>query len=208
LLNTISFISKVSGHYFGHYLYISLNMSYSIILDYRTGTKKPIKELRIRVRNTSAQIDIRKVIGIKVLENHFNYEKQTLSVESQHYGWFNQIIKRIPDEIMSLHNVEYSVETSIRNLLNLEKIESAGDKLWENYISTITNSESTINNRKSYADWVQNNTLYNPLTKLHLSDNAIVREIAKAIKKNPNNTISGADNNLKKLDIQHIYLDV
>ena len=175
-------------------------MSYSIILDYRTGTKKPIKELRIRVRNTAAQIDVRKVTGIKVLENHFNYEKQTLSVESQHYEWFNQIKKRIPDEIMALHNVEYSVETSIRNLLNLEKIESAGDKLWENYISRTTNSESTIDNRKSYVDWVQNNTPYNPLTKLHLSDNAIVREIAKTIKQNPNNTISGADNHLKKLD--------
>ena len=91
-------------------------MSYSIILDYRTGTKKPIKELRIRARNTAAQIAVRKVTGIKVLENHFNYEKQTLSVESQHYEWFNQIKKRIPDEIMALHNVEYSVETSIRNL--------------------------------------------------------------------------------------------
>ena len=109
---------------------------------------------------------------------------------------------------MSLHNAEYSVETSIRNLLNLEKIESAADKLWENYINRTTNSESTIDNRKSYVDWVQNNTPYNPLTKLHLSDNAIVREIAKVIKQNPNNTISGADNNLKKLDIQHIYLDV
>ena len=81
MLNTISFVLKGSGHYFGHYLYISLNMSYSIILDYRTGTKKSIKKLRIRVRNTAAQIDVRKVTGIKVLESHFNYEKQTLSVE-------------------------------------------------------------------------------------------------------------------------------
>ena len=72
MLIIISFISKGIGHYFGHYLYISLNMSYSIILNYRTGTKKPIKELRIRVRNTAAQIDVRKVTGIKVLENHFN----------------------------------------------------------------------------------------------------------------------------------------
>ena len=55
-------------------------MSYSITFDYRTGTKKPIKELRIRVRNSSANIDFRKVTGIKVLENHFNYDKQTLSV--------------------------------------------------------------------------------------------------------------------------------
>jgi hypothetical protein len=41
-------------------------MSYSITLDYRRGTKKPIKELRIRVRNSSANIDVRKVTGIKV----------------------------------------------------------------------------------------------------------------------------------------------
>ena len=57
-----------------------------------------------------------------------------------------------------------------------------------------------LDNRKSYVDWVQNNTPYNPLTKLHLSDNAIVREIAENNKAKPNNTISGADNHLKKLD--------
>ena len=175
-------------------------MSYSIIFDYRTGTKKPIKELRIRVRNSSANIDFRKVTGIKVLENHFNFDKQTLSVESQHYDWFNKIKKRIPDEIMSLHNATYSVETAIRNLLNLEKIESAGEKLFENYVAKTTNSESTIANRKHSVDWVHNNTEYNPLTKLHLSDESIVNKIATAIKKSPSKSLSGADNHLKKLD--------
>ena len=175
-------------------------MSYSITFDYRTGTKKPIKELRIRVRNSSANIDFRKVTGIKVLENHFNYDKQTLSVESQHYDWFNKIKKRIPDEIMSLHNATYSVETAIRNLLNLEKIESAGEKLFENYVAKTTNSESTIANRKHSVDWVHNNTEYNPLTKLHLSDESIVNKIATAIKQSPSKSLSGADNHLKKLD--------
>jgi len=175
-------------------------MSYSITLDYRRGTKKPIKELRIRVRNSSANIDVRKVTGIKVLENHFNYDKQTLSVESEHYDWFNKIKKRIPDEIMSLHNAAYSVETAIRNLLNLEKIESAGEKLFENYVAKTTNSESTIANRKHFVDWVHNNTEYNPLTKLHLSDESIVKKIATAIKQSPSKSLSGADNHLKKLD--------
>lgn len=175
-------------------------MSYSITFDYRTGTKKPIKELRIRVRNSSANIDFRKVTGIKVLENHFNYDKQTLSVESQHYDWFNKIKKRIPDEIMSLHNATYSVETAIRNLLNLEKIESAGEKLFENYVAKTTNSESTIANRKHSVDWVHNNTEYDPLTKLHLSDESIVNKIATAIKQSPSKSLSGADNHLKKLD--------
>ena len=175
-------------------------MSYSITLDYRRGTKKPIKELRIRVRNSSANIDVRKVTGIKVLENHFNYDKQTLSVESEHYDWFNKIKKRIPDEIMSLHNAVYSVETAIRNLLNLEKIESAGEKLFENYVAKTTNSESTIANRKHSVDWVHNNTEYNPLTKLHLSDESIVNKIATAIKQSPSKSLSGADNHLKKLD--------
>ncbi len=175
-------------------------MSYSITFDYRTGTKKPIKELRIRVRNSSANIDFRKVTGIKVLENHFNYDKQTLSVESQHYDWFNKIKKRIPDEIMSLHNATYSVETAIRNLLNLEKIESAGEKLFENYVAKTTNSESTITNRKHSVDWVHNNTEYDPLTKLHLSDESIVNKIATAIKQSPRKSLSGADNHLKKLD--------
>ena len=61
-------------------------MGYSIILDYRTGTKKPIKELRIRVRNTSAQIDVRKVTGIKVLENHIRtIDKQVYELDkTQH----------------------------------------------------------------------------------------------------------------------------
>ena len=175
-------------------------MSYSITLDFRKGTKKPIKELRIRVRNSSANIDVRKVTGIKVLENHFNYDKQTLSVESEHYDWFNKIKKRIPDEIMSLHNAAYSVETAIRNLLNLEKIESAGEKLFENYVAKTTNSESTIANRKHFVDWVHNNTEYNPLTKLHLSDESIVKKIATAIKQSPSKSLSGADNHLKKLD--------
>ena len=175
-------------------------MSYSITLDYRRGTKKPIKELRIRVRNSSANIDVRKVTGIKVLENHFNYDKQTLSVESEHYDWFNKIKKRIPDEIMSLHNAVYSVETAIRNLLNLEKIESAGEKLFENYVAKTTNSESTIANRKHSVDWVHNNTEYDPLTKLHLSDESIVNKIATAIKQSPSKSLSGADNHLKKLD--------
>jgi len=175
-------------------------MSYSITLDYRRGTKKPIKELRIRVRNSSANIDVRKVTGIKVLESHFNYDKQTLSVESQHYDWFNKIKKRIPDEIMSLHNAAYTVETAIRNLLNLEKIESAGEKLFENYVAKTTNSESTIANRKHSVDWVHNNTEYNPLTKLHLSDESIVNKIATAIKQSPSKSLSGADNHLKKLD--------
>ena len=175
-------------------------MSYSISLDYRTGTKKPIKELRIRIRSTVDRVDIRKVTGIKVLESHFNYNKQTLSVDSEHYEWFNQIKKRIPDEIRALHNAEYSVETSINNLLNLEKIESAGDKLWENYVSKTTNSENTIANRISYPNWVHDNTPYNPLTKLHLSDPAVVKKIAEAIKTSPDHTPSGADNKLRKLD--------
>ena len=101
---------------------------------------------------------------------------------------------------MSLHNAAYSVETAIRNLLNLEKIESAGDKLFENYVANTTNSENTIDNRKSVVDWVHNNTEYNPLTKLHLSDNLIVTKIATAIKQSPDKSLSGADNHLKKLD--------
>ena len=175
-------------------------MGYSITLDFRTGTKKPIKELRIRVRNSSSKIDIRKVTGIKVLESHFNYDKQTLSVESEHYDWFNKIKKRIPDEIMALYNADYTIETAIRNLLNLEKIESAEDKLFENYVANTSNSENTINNRKHFVDWVHNNTEYNPITKLHLSDKAIVTKIANAIKQDSRKSLSGADNHLKKLD--------
>ena len=175
-------------------------MSYIITLDYRKGTIKPYKELRIRVRNTSSKVDIRKVTGIKVLEKHFNASKQTLSVESEHYDWFNQIKRLIPEEIKALHNAEYSVETSIRNLLNLEKIESAGDRLWENYVSKTSNSKNTIDNRKSYPNWVEENTPYKPLTKLHLSDKSIVKEISEAIKTHPSHSISGADNHLKKLD--------
>jgi hypothetical protein len=175
-------------------------MSYIITLDYRKGTKKPYKELRIRIRSTSANVDIRKVTGIKVLEKHFNANKQTLSVESEHYEWFNQIKRLIPEELKALHNAEYSVETAIRNLLNLEKIESAGDRLWENYVSKTSNSKNTIKNRKSYPDWVQENTPYNPLTKLHLSDKSIVREIAELIKAHPSHNFSGADNKLRKLD--------
>ena len=175
-------------------------MSYSITLDYRKGTKKPLKELRVRVRSTTDNVDVRKVTGIKVLEKHFNIKKQTLSVESEHFDWFNELKKNIPKEIKALHNSEYTVETAIRNLLNLEKIESAGDRLWENYLSKTTNSENTIRNRVSYKDWVQRNTPYNPLTKLHLSDSSIVREIATAIKSSPSHTVSGADNHLKKLD--------
>lgn len=107
-------------------------MSYSITLDYRLGTKKPIKELRIRIRSTAAKVDVRRTTGIKISEKHFNFKKQTLSIDSEHYDWYNQLKKRIPDEVKALHNAEYSVETAIRNLLNLEKIESAGDKLWDN----------------------------------------------------------------------------
>ena len=101
---------------------------------------------------------------------------------------------------MSLHNATYSVETAIRNLLNLEKIESAGEKLFENYVAKTTNSESTIANRKHSVDWVHNNTEYDPLTKLHLSDESIVNKIATAIKQSPSKSLSGADNHLKKLD--------
>ena len=176
------------------------NMSYSITLDFRLGTKKPVKELRIRIRSAVAKVDVRKVTGIKVREKHFNFSKQTLSLESEHYRWFNQVKKRIPDEVRALHNAEYSVETSIRNLLNLEKIESAGDKLWENYISKTSNSKNTIANRVSNVRWVHNNTPFSPLTKLHLSDAAIVKEIAVAIKTSKDHTLSGADNKLKKLD--------
>jgi hypothetical protein len=179
---------------------IFVDMSYSITLDFRTGTKKPVKELRLRIRSVTAKVDVRKVTGIKVEEKHFNFTKQTLSIESEHYKWFNQVKKLIPDEIRALHNAEYSVETSLRNLLNLEKIESAGDKLWENYVSKTSNSESTIENRLSNVNWVENNTPYKPLTKLHLSDAAIVKEIAVAIKTSKDHTLSGADNKLKKLD--------
>ena len=176
------------------------NMSYSITLDFRLGTKKPVKELRIRIRSAAAKVDVRKVTGIKVSKKHFNFSKQTLTIESEHYEWFNQVKKRIPDEVRALHNAEYSVETSIRNLLNLEKIESAGDKLWENYISKTSNSKNTIANRISNVRWVHNNTPFSPLTKLHLSDTAIVKEIAVAIKTSKDHTLSGADNKLKKLD--------
>ena len=175
-------------------------MGYNIFFDYRQGTKKLIKELRIRVRNTSLNINVRKVTGVKVLNKDFSYKKQTLSIDSPHYEWFNLIKKRIPNEIMALHNAEYSVETAIRNILNLDKIESAGDKLWENYVIKTTNSESTIENRKSNVSWVEDNTDYNPLTKLHLSDKAIVTKIAFAIKQSPDKTINGADNHLRKLD--------
>jgi hypothetical protein len=175
-------------------------MSYIITLDYRKGTKKPYKELRIRIRSTSANVDIRKVTGIKVLEKHFNANKQTLSVESEHYEWFNQIKRLIPEELKALHNAEYSVETAIRNLLNLEKIESSGERLWENYVSKTTNSKNTIKNRKSNVNWVEENTPYKPLTKLHLSDKSIVREIAEVVKANPSHNLSGANNHLKKLD--------
>ena len=156
--------------------------------------------MRLRIRSVTAKVDVRKVTGIKVEEKHFNFTKQTLSIESEHYKWFNQVKKLIPDEIRALHNAEYSVETSLRNLLNLEKIESAGDKLWENYVSKTSNSESTIENRLSNVNWVENNTPYKPLTKLHLSDAAIVKEIAVAIKTSKDHTLSGADNKLKKLD--------
>ena len=101
---------------------------------------------------------------------------------------------------MALHNAEYSVETAIRNILNLDNIESAGDKVWENYLNKTTNSENTIANRKSFVNWVQDNTDYNPLTKLHLSDKAIVTKIASTIKQSPDKTINGADNHLRKLD--------
>ena len=175
-------------------------MSYSITLDYRLGTKKPIKELRIRIRSTAAKVDVRRTTGIKISEKHFNFKKQTLSIDSEHYDWFNLLKKRIPDEIKALHNAEYSVETAIRNLLNLEKIESAGDKLRDNYVAKTSNSENTINNRLHNVNWVENNTPYKPLTKLHLSDAAIVKKIADAIKSNPQHTLSGADNKLRKLD--------
>ena len=143
---------------------------------------------------------MRKVTGIKVSEKHFNFKKQTLSIESEHYKWFNQVKNAISSEIRALHNAEYSIETSIRNLLNLERIESSGDKLWENYLSKTSNSKNTIANRISNVRWVHNNTSYSPLTKLHLSDTAIVKEIAEAIKKSKDHTLSGADNKLKKLD--------
>ena len=175
-------------------------MSCSITFDFRLGTKKPIKELRIRIRSTAAKIDVRRTTGIKVSEKHFNFKKQTLSIESQHYDWYNQVKKLIPDEIKALHNAEYSVETSIRNLLNLKKIESAGDRLRENYISKTSNSENTINNRLHGINWVENNTSYNPLTKLHLSDPAVVKEIADTVKANPQHSLRGADNKLRKLD--------
>ena len=175
-------------------------MSYSIIFDYRLGTKKPTKELRIRIRSTAANVDVRRTTGIKVSEKHFNFKKQTLSIDSQHYDWFNQLKKRIPDEVKALHNAEYSVETAIRNLLNLEKIESAGDKLWENYVANTTNSQNTISNRISSVNWVHNHTPYKPLTKLHLSDKSIVQNIANAIKASPDKSIEGANNHLKKLD--------
>ena len=175
-------------------------MSYSITFDFRLGTKKPVKELRIRIRSAALKVDVRKVTGIKVSKKHFNFKKQTLSIESEHYKWFNQVKNGIPSEIRALHNAEYSIETSIRNLLNLERIESSGDKLWENYLSKTSNSKNTIANRISNVRWVHNNTSFSPLTKLHLSDTAIVKEIAEAIKTSKDHTLSGADNKLKKLD--------
>lgn len=74
-------------------MYFSASMRYSITLDYRKGTKKPLKELRVRVRSTTDNVDVRKVTGIKVLEKHFNIKKQTLSVESEHFDWFNELKK-------------------------------------------------------------------------------------------------------------------
>ena len=59
-------------------------MRYNICFDYRKGTKKQIKELRIRVRNHSLNINVRKVTGIKFLEKDFNSKKQTLSIDSSH----------------------------------------------------------------------------------------------------------------------------
>ena len=137
-------------------------MSYSITFDFRLGTKKPLKELRIRIRSAALKVDVRKVTGIKVSKKHFNFKKQTLSIESEHYKWFNQVKNRIPNEIRALHNAEYSIEATIRNLLNLERIESAGDKLWENYLSKTSNSKNTIANRISNVRWVHNNTPYSP----------------------------------------------
>jgi hypothetical protein len=47
---------------------------------------------------------VRKVTGIKVSEKHFNFKKQTLSIESEHYKWFNQVKNAISSEIRALHN--------------------------------------------------------------------------------------------------------
>ena len=48
------------------------NMSYSITFDFRLGTKKSVKELRIRIWSAAVKVDVRKVTGIKVSEKDFN----------------------------------------------------------------------------------------------------------------------------------------
>ena len=45
------------------------NMSYSITLDFRLGTKKPVKELRIRIRSAAAKVDVRKVTVIRFVKS-------------------------------------------------------------------------------------------------------------------------------------------
>ena len=60
-------------------------MAHKITFEIKTGLKSKLKPLRIRIRDRSAgsNIDIRKNTGIEVDPKHFNYKKQTLSVESQ-----------------------------------------------------------------------------------------------------------------------------
>ena len=124
-------------------------MAYKITFEIKGGLKGTLKPLRIRVRNRvdGHKIDIRKNTGIKVEEKHFNYIKQTLSINSPHYKWFNSIQSKAKSELEALHKQEYTVETALTNILNLDKITQASDEVWKNYLAKTKNTATTINNR-------------------------------------------------------------
>ena len=178
-------------------------MAYKITFEIKGGLKGTLKPLRIRVRNRvdGHKIDIRKNTGIKVEEKHFNYIKQTLSINIPHYKWFNSIQSKAKSELEALHKQEYTVETALTNILNLDKITQASDEVWKNYLAKTKNTATTINNRYWAIKWVQDNTEYKPLRKIHLCDKEVVRKIANAIKgSSSHKKLSGADNKLKQLD--------
>lgn len=174
-------------------------MGYSITFKIR-NSKKPTSSLYLRIRNDKTGDDFLKVTAIKVDPKNFNAKKQSLNIKDPNYKWFYDVKNKFPKEIKKLHEGSYTPESAMNNLLNLDKVKSAGDFLWDNYVAKTQNSQSTINNRRFYVNWVENNTPYSPLTKRHLSDVEVVKKIAKAIKDNPKNSINGADTYFAKLD--------
>ena len=178
-------------------------MAHKITFEIKTGLKSKLKPLRIRIRDRSAgsNIDIRKNTGIEVDPKHFNYKKQTLSVESPHSNCFNEVITKAKEELEALHKQKYTVDTAITNILNLKTIHEAGDELFKTYKAKTNNTESTIRNRWWAVKWVHDNTPYNPLRKIHLNDKEVVKKIANTIKTGAGHKkISGIDNKLKQLD--------